>query len=135
MIRQSLSISGEAEKPRIGLSPAKRENPPTGGVYPIRRHRTSRICLSRTAPDKALVGGKLVRLDRIALKGFAESRWIYAFVPDDDPGLATFVAGRQALDQHRLHEGFALLNAVNTGVLAHAAKVIGAQNTATIESP
>src|SRR5262249_13636506 len=35
-----------------------------------------RICLSQAAPDKALVGGKLVRLDRIALKGFLEPRWI-----------------------------------------------------------
>jgi class 3 adenylate cyclase len=94
-----------------------------------------RICLSQAAPDNALAGGKLVRLDHIALKGFAERRWIYAFVPDDDPGLATFLAGRQALDQHRLHEGLALLKAVDTGVLAHAAKVIGARNTATIEPP
>jgi class 3 adenylate cyclase len=94
-----------------------------------------RICLSQAAPDKSLTGSKLVRLDHIALKGFAEPRWIYALVPDDDPGLATFTAGREVLDQHRLHEGLALLKGIETGVLAHAAKVITARGTATIEPP
>jgi hypothetical protein len=94
-----------------------------------------RICLSRASPDKALAGSKLVRLDQVALKGFAEPRSIYALVPDDDPGLATFVAGREALDQHRLQEGVALLKCVDTGMLARAARVIAARGTAPIAPP
>jgi adenylate cyclase len=94
-----------------------------------------RICLSRASPEKTLAGSKLVRLDHVALKGFAEPRSIYALVPDDDPGLVTFAAGREALDQHRLHDGLALLKCVETGILARAAKVIAAQGTAPIEPP
>jgi adenylate cyclase len=94
-----------------------------------------RICLSRTSPDKALAGRKLVRLDHVALKGFAEPRAIYALVPDDDPGLVTFVAGREALDQQQLHEGLALLKCVETGALARAAKVIAAHASAPKEPP
>jgi class 3 adenylate cyclase len=94
-----------------------------------------RIFTSRAASAGALAGSKLVRLDHVVLKGFAEPRSIYALVPDDDPGLLMFAAGRAALDQQRLDEGLALLKSVETGVLARAAKVVAAHGTAPIEPP
>ena len=81
---------------------------------------------SHTAP--VLAGNVLVRIDDIELKGFAHARSIYALVPRDDPGLPRFEAGRKALDQHMLREGLAALNAVDSGMLRQAAKIVSARH-------
>jgi class 3 adenylate cyclase len=94
-----------------------------------------RISPSQAASVVAVADSKLVRLDHVALKGFADPRWIYALVPDDDPGLVAFAAGREALDQQRLKEGFALLRTVETGVLTRAARVVSAHSAAPLEAP
>jgi hypothetical protein len=69
----------------------------------------------------------LLRIDDVDLKGFAGGRSIYTLVPKDDPGLAAFDAGRQALEQGRVREGLAQLEAVDRGILQQAAKVVCAR--------
>ncbi len=69
----------------------------------------------------------LVRVDDVELRGFSRPDAIYALVPDDDPGLARFEAGRKALDQQMLCEGLALLEGVDAGMLQQAAKVVCAR--------
>ena len=71
-----------------------------------------------------------MRLDDVELKGFAGRRAIHAVVPGDDPGLASFIAGRHALDQRRLAEALEELGRVDRGALARAARVVteGVQN-------
>jgi len=94
-----------------------------------------RISPARAASATALAGSELVLLDHVALKGFAEPRAIYALVPDDDPGLAMFAAGREALDQQRMRDGLALLKGVERGMLARAAKIVSAHGAAPVEPP
>jgi class 3 adenylate cyclase/CHASE2 domain-containing sensor protein len=77
------------------------------------------------APD--IVGGALIRVDDVELKGFSGSRSVWAFVPGDDPGRAAFEAGRKALDQQKLHEGLAHLSNVDSGLLQNAAAVVSAR--------
>jgi class 3 adenylate cyclase len=95
----------------------------------------NRIFQSPPTLAEELAGNKLVRLDEVALKGFTEPRSVYALVPDDDPGLAMFEAGRVALDQHRLNEALAQFRSIKTGVLTQAAKIVSARGAASIEVP
>src|SRR5262249_30850023 len=74
-----------------------------------------------------LGNGILVRVDDVELKGFDGARSIYALVPRDDPGLAEFEAGREALDRERFCEGLAHLSGVERGVLQQAAKAVSAR--------
>lgn len=69
----------------------------------------------------------LVRVDDVELKGFPAPEAIYTLVPRDDPGLAAFEAGRQALDRGMLGEGLSLLKGVDSGMLQQAAKVVSAR--------
>ena len=85
------------------------------------------ILQSAAAKASVLESNVLVRIDDVDLKGFADGRSIYALVPKDDPGLAAFEAGRQALEQGRVREGLAQLEAVDRGILQQAAKVVGAR--------
>jgi adenylate cyclase len=71
-----------------------------------------------------LAGSVLVRVDDIELKGFAGLRSIYALVPNDDPGLAEFRAGREALDRKMLGEARAHFDGVNRGMLQQTAKIL-----------
>jgi adenylate cyclase len=82
--------------------------------------------IMQSAPG-VLGGNALVRVDDIDLKGFAGPRAIYALVPRDDPGLVAFEAGRRALDRGLLCEGFAHLDAVRSGMLQQAAKIVSAR--------
>jgi class 3 adenylate cyclase len=82
---------------------------------------------SGTASAQALVGGALIRVDDVELKGFSGSRSVFAFVPGDDPGRAAFEAGRKALDQHMIQDGLAHLRSIDRGVLQQAAKVVSAR--------
>jgi class 3 adenylate cyclase/CHASE2 domain-containing sensor protein len=82
---------------------------------------------SEIATAGVLGDNVLLRVDDLDLKGFAEARAIYALVPRDDPGLARFEAGRQALDQGRVGEGLDHLAAVDGGMLQQAAKVVSAR--------
>src|SRR5262245_43995216 len=85
------------------------------------------IAKSEAAKASVLGSNALVRIDDVDLKGFAGGRSIYALVPKDDPGLAAFEAGRKALEQGRVREGLAQLEAVDRGILQQAAKVVGAR--------
>jgi class 3 adenylate cyclase len=71
-----------------------------------------------------LAGNVLVRIDDVELKGFDGLRPIYALVPSDDPGLADFQAGRNALDRQMVCEALAHLRAVDGGMLQAAAKTL-----------
>jgi class 3 adenylate cyclase len=71
-----------------------------------------------------LAGNVLVRIDDVELKGFDGLRSIYALVPSDDPGLADFQAGRNALDRQMVCEALAHLRAVDGGMLQVAAKTL-----------
>ncbi len=82
---------------------------------------------SAEAVTTALAGAVLVRIDDVDLKGFAKPRSVYALVPGDDPGLATFEAGRKALDRDMICEGLAHLKRVDGGMLQGAAKVVSAR--------
>jgi adenylate cyclase len=85
------------------------------------------IVKSEAAKASVLESNALVRIDDVDLKGFAGGRSIYALVPKDDPGLSAFEAGRKALEQGRVREGLAELEAVDRGILQQAAKVVGAR--------
>jgi adenylate cyclase len=85
------------------------------------------IVKSEAAKASVLASDALLRIDDVDLKGFAGGRSIYALVPKDDPGLSAFEAGRKALEQGRVREGLAQLEAVDRGVLQQAAKVVGAR--------
>jgi class 3 adenylate cyclase len=82
------------------------------------------IAQSAAAKASVLASNVLVRIDDVDLKGFAGERSIYAVVPKDDPGLATFEAGRKALEQGKVREGLAQLESVDRGILQQAAKVV-----------
>jgi class 3 adenylate cyclase len=86
-----------------------------------------RIVQSAAAKASVLESNVLVRIDDVDLKGFAEGRSIYAVVPKDDPGLAAFEVGRKALEQGKVREGLAQLEAVDRGILQQAAKVVCAR--------
>jgi hypothetical protein len=60
----------------------------------------------------------------VELKGFDGLRPIYTLVPREDPGLADFQAARNALDQKLFCEALAHLQAVDSGMLQLAAKVL-----------
>ena len=66
----------------------------------------------------------LVRIDDVELKGFDGLRPIYTLVPADDPGLADFQAGRNALDRKMYGEALANLKAVDSGMLQRAATTL-----------
>jgi class 3 adenylate cyclase/CHASE2 domain-containing sensor protein len=85
------------------------------------------IAQSAVAKASVLESNVLVRIDDIDLKGFAGGRSIYTVVPKDDPGLAAFEAGRKAIEQGRVREGLAQLEAVDQGILQQAAKVVCAR--------
>jgi len=85
------------------------------------------IAQSAAAKASVLESNVLVRIDDIDLKGFAGGRSIYTVVPKDDPGLSAFEAGRKALEQGRVREGLAQLEAVDRGILQQAAKVVCAR--------
>jgi adenylate cyclase len=85
------------------------------------------IVKSEAAKASVLESNALVRIDDVDLKGFAGGRSIYALVPKDDPGLSAFEAGRKALEQGRVREGLAQLEAVDRGILQQAAKVVCAR--------
>jgi adenylate cyclase len=85
------------------------------------------IMKATAAANGILAGSSLVRVDDVELRGFSRPDAIYALVPDDDPGLARFEAGRKALDQQMLREGLALLEGVDAGMLQQAAKVVCAR--------
>jgi class 3 adenylate cyclase len=85
------------------------------------------IMKATAAANGILAGSGLVRVDDVELRGFSHPEAIYALVPDDDPGLARFEAGRKALDQQMLREGLALLEGVDAGMLQQAAKVVCAR--------
>lgn len=80
------------------------------------------------AEAAALADHVFVRVDDISLKGFAKPESVYTVIPQDDPGLATFQAGRHALDLGRIDEGLALLAQVTTGMLQQAAKVVSSRH-------
>jgi adenylate cyclase len=82
------------------------------------------IVQSEAAKASVLGSNSLLRIDDVDLKGFAGGRSIYALVPKDDPGLSAFEAGRKALEQGRVREGLAQLEAVDRGMLQQAAKVV-----------
>jgi class 3 adenylate cyclase len=82
---------------------------------------------SGPASAQVLANGALVRLDDIELKGFKDARWVYAYVPQDDPGRAAFEAGRAALDQRKTDDALRLLDSVKDGALRHAAKIVAAR--------
>jgi adenylate cyclase len=86
-----------------------------------------KIVKSEAAKASVLESNALLRIDDVDLKGFAGGRSIYAVVPKDDPGLAAFEAGRKALEQGRVREGIAQLEAVDRGILQQAAKVVCAR--------
>src|SRR5262249_47037466 len=86
------------------------------------------IMASKAASAGMLERSALVRIDDIELKGFAGARSIYALVPRDDPGLAKFEAGRQALDRKMLCEGLAHLKEVDSGMLQQAARTVSARH-------
>ena len=71
-----------------------------------------------------LASNVLVRIDDVELKGFDGLRPIYTLVPSDDPGLADFQAGRNALDRQMVCEALAHLRAVDGGMLQAAAKTL-----------
>ena len=71
-----------------------------------------------------LENSALVRIDDVELKGFEGPRPIYALVPRNDPGLANFQAGRNALDQKMFCEARTHLKAVDSGMLQAAAKTL-----------
>jgi class 3 adenylate cyclase len=71
-----------------------------------------------------LASNVLVRIDDVELKGFDGLRPIYTLVPGDDPGLADFQAGRNALDRQMVCEALAHLRAVDGGMLQAAAKTL-----------
>jgi class 3 adenylate cyclase len=83
------------------------------------------------ASAELLADNVLVRIDDLDLKGFAGSRSVYALVPRDDPGLAEFVAGREALEQKMLREGLAHLGNVDDGMLRQAAKILSDRHRTT----
>jgi adenylate cyclase len=85
------------------------------------------IVQSEAAKASVLGSNSLLRIDDVDLKGFAGGRSIYALVPKDDPGLSAFEAGRKALEQGRVREGLAQLEAVDRGILQQAAKVVCAR--------
>jgi adenylate cyclase len=85
------------------------------------------IVKSEAAKASVLGSNALLRIDDVDLKGFAGGRSIYTLVPKDDPGLAAFDAGRKALEQGRVREGLAQLEAVDQGILQQAAKVVCAR--------
>jgi adenylate cyclase len=85
------------------------------------------IVQSEAAKASVLGSNSLLRIDDVDLKGFAGGRSIYALVPKDDPGLSAFEAGRKALEQGRVREGLAQLEAVDRGMLQQAAKVVCAR--------
>jgi adenylate cyclase len=80
------------------------------------------------AEAEALAGHLFVRIDDIDLKGFAAPESVYTLVPHDDPGLAAFQAGRQALDEGRIEEGLALLAKIDSGMLQRAARVVSGRH-------
>ncbi len=82
---------------------------------------------SGAAAAQAIAGGVLMRVDDLELKGFTGARAVYAFVPADDPGRASFEAGRNALDRNMIDEGLAHLDRVESGVLRQAAKIVSAR--------
>jgi class 3 adenylate cyclase len=82
---------------------------------------------SGAAAAQAIAGGVLMRVDDLELKGFTGARAVYAFVPADDPGRASFEAGRNALDRNMIDEGLAHLDRVESGALRQAAKVVSAR--------
>jgi adenylate cyclase len=86
-----------------------------------------KIAQSAAAKASVLESNFLVRIDDVDLKGFAGGRSIYALVPKDDPGLSAFEAGRKALEQGKVREGLAQLEAVDRGILQQAAKVVCAR--------
>jgi class 3 adenylate cyclase len=79
---------------------------------------------SAGGPDGMLVKHALIRLDDVALKGFAKPESIYGLVPRDDPGLAKFAGARKALDRHMVGEALACLSGIENGMLKGAAKVL-----------
>ena len=85
-----------------------------------------RIIASCASPRLAgaLEGFELVRIDDVRLKGFDRPKPVYALVPCEDPGLASFKAGRQALDENRREEGLAHLKEVRDGRLQKAARLL-----------
>jgi adenylate cyclase len=85
------------------------------------------IVKSEAAKASVLGSNALLRIDDVDLKGFVGGRSIYTLVPKDDPGLAAFDAGRKALEQGRVREGLAQLEAVDQGILQQAAKVVCAR--------
>jgi adenylate cyclase len=93
---------------------------------------TAEMIIKGTASNGILAGSALVRVDDVELRGFSRPDAIYALVPDDDPGLARFEAGRKALDQQKLREGLALLEGVDVGMLQQAAKVVCARYRASL---
>ena len=80
-----------------------------------------------------LASNVLVRVDDVELKGFAKPDSVYALVPEDDPGLAKFEAGRKALDQQMLCEGLAHLKGVDRGMLQQAAKIVAARHRTSLD--
>jgi len=83
--------------------------------------------ITKSNSAAVLENGVLVRVDDVELKGFDGARSIYALVPRDDPGLAEFEAGREALDRQMPCEGVAHLRGVERGMLQQAAKTVSAR--------
>ena len=84
--------------------------------------------IMQSATPGVLGSNVLVRIDEIDLRGFAGPRAIYALVPKDDPGLAAFEAGRRALDRGMPCEALAHLDAVTSGMLQQAAKIVSVRS-------
>jgi adenylate cyclase len=69
-------------------------------------------------------GTALVKIDEVELKGFAEPRTIYALIDAGDPGLAAFVAAREAIDANHPSEGYRRLLSIDRGMLQPVARVL-----------
>jgi class 3 adenylate cyclase len=68
-----------------------------------------------------------VRIDDVKLKGFPELRSVFALVPANDPGIASFIEARVALDNRDYDRAIVEFNKVSAGLLCSAAKYIVAR--------
>jgi class 3 adenylate cyclase len=122
--RSNFTIMGPAVNETFRLE----KMPDVYGLPLLVAASTAEMIVHSVAAKASVLGSNaLLRIDDVDLKGFSGGRSIYALVPKDDPGLAAFEAGRKALEQGRVGEGLAQLEAVDRGILQQAAKVVCAR--------